>query len=496
MLSRKELLGKYKLLKIEMQKRGLKFSSNMPLDKALFKRAMIGIDVESLNDVTIIKDYISINGPFVKSSREATVVDVVIKDDEENRDGGLEEQISEAVQSETKKKCTFTYNKAGPPPPYIPLFDKIIRAKRETSKVEISKPETVKEYHRIPVKDCKITATIDISEKDGIKALYCGKEKEIATYLFNVDKFTMKEAKAWVNAHKKELQKLKLKNGKLIHEVGPAKSEEKIAKSVGGAKNLPLDDTVKWDAAAAVKRMRKLAGGPDKDNMDWNKYRRGFARYDLEDKENFRAYKLPFADVIDGKLTAIWGAIFRGLAALFGARGGVNVGDDKKAVYNFLGGYYKRFDKELPEFRKYEEAELKKMFPEEEAEKSQVLKLTFGKIDKKEHIVGGIIYEPDKKDTQGDEASAKEIWKALKNYMTKKKSIKVMHKGKAKSVAIVECFQAEEDTHKGGTGPEHLVKKGAWWLSIYLGDEPEIWKDVLAGKLNGFSMAGRASAST
>jgi len=143
-----------------------------------------------------------------------------------------------------------------------------------------------------------------------------------------------------------------------------------------------------------------------------------------------------------------------------------------------------------------EEKIAKKEPPEEKAEKSQVFMLEFGKIDKKEHIVGGIIYEPDKVDTQGDEANAKEIWKALKNYMIKKRSIKVMHKGKAKSVPIIECFQAEEDTHKGGTGSKHLVKKGAWWLSIYLGDEPEIWKDVLAGKLNGFSMAGRASAST
>lgn len=129
----------------------------------------------------------------------------------------------------------------------------------------------------------------------------------------------------------------------------------------------------------------------------------------------------------------------------------------------------------------------------EEVEK---MDFRFKKIDKKEHVVGGIIYEPDEEDTQGDEASAEEIWKALKNYMVKKKSIKVMHRGKIKSVPIVECFQAEEDTHKGGDGPEHLIKKGAWWLSIYLGKEPEIWKDVLAGKLNGFSMAGRAAAST
>lgn len=207
-IKKHEIIKRYRILKSEIRRRGLKFSPNVLLDKALFKRAMIGIDVQGLSDVIIIENYISISGPFVKSCQEAKVVDVVIKDDEDNRDGELEEQISKAIQSETKKKCRFTYNKAGPPSPYIPLFDKMIRAKRETSKVEISKPETKEKYHRIPVKDCKITATIDISGK-AIRALYCGKEKEIATYLFDVDKFTMKEAKVWIKEHKKQLQKLK-----------------------------------------------------------------------------------------------------------------------------------------------------------------------------------------------------------------------------------------------------------------------------------------------
>ncbi len=70
----------------------------------------------------------------------------------------------------------------------------------------VTKPEETDDYIRIPVKDCKITATIDVSEKEGIKALYCGGEKEIATYLFAKDKgWTMEKAKKWVEDHKKEL---------------------------------------------------------------------------------------------------------------------------------------------------------------------------------------------------------------------------------------------------------------------------------------------------
>mgnify|MGYP003393751138 CR=1 FL=1 len=69
----------------------------------------------------------------------------------------------------------------------------------------ITKPEETADYIRIPVRECKITATIDISAKEGIKALYCGEEKEIATYLFAKDKgWTMEKAKAWVKEHSKE----------------------------------------------------------------------------------------------------------------------------------------------------------------------------------------------------------------------------------------------------------------------------------------------------
>ena len=69
----------------------------------------------------------------------------------------------------------------------------------------ITTPEETENYIHIPVRECKITATIDISPKQGIKALYCGKEKEIATYLFAKDKgWTMEKAKAWVKEHSKE----------------------------------------------------------------------------------------------------------------------------------------------------------------------------------------------------------------------------------------------------------------------------------------------------
>jgi hypothetical protein len=64
-------------------------------------------------------------------------------------------------------------------------------------------PETTKNYHHVPVtkkkKGAKIV-TIPIG-KEGIKALYDVKNKVILTFLFPVDKFSMKEARKWIKNH-------------------------------------------------------------------------------------------------------------------------------------------------------------------------------------------------------------------------------------------------------------------------------------------------------
>lgn len=115
-------------------------------------------------------------------------------------------------------------------------------------------------------------------------------------------------------------------------------------KAASGSMDLPLADRDReWDANAAVARVKEWAGGPDKENIDWAKYRRAFFWYDSENPESFGSYKLPFADVIDGKLMAIPRAIFAAAAALQGARGGVNIPEnDVAAVKSKIEKYYKK----------------------------------------------------------------------------------------------------------------------------------------------------------
>jgi HK97 family phage prohead protease len=75
----------------------------------------------------------------------------------------------------------------------------------------ITKPEVTENYIRIPVPseegkhgDHRIR-TITISEKEKIKALYCGECKVIITYLFDREKWDMERARRWVSEHSKSV---------------------------------------------------------------------------------------------------------------------------------------------------------------------------------------------------------------------------------------------------------------------------------------------------
>ena len=104
-----------------------------------------------------------------------------------------------------------------------------------------------------------------------------------------------------------------------------------------------------------------------------------------------------------------------------------------------------------------------------------------------EHIVYGIVYEPDEEDSQGDEANAEEIRKAAYQFMEQVQTFKVMHKGKNVKVRILENYLAPVDFKIEGKS----VKKGTWVLVTRILDK-KIWKAIKKGKITGYSMAGYA----
>ena len=73
---------------------------------------------------------------------------------------------------------------------------------------------------------------------------------------------------------------------------------------VGAAEDLPIDAEGSWDGPAAAERMLDDAGF-NGTSPDPAKARRGFLAYDHHNPKLKGSYKLPFADLKDGKLTAL-----------------------------------------------------------------------------------------------------------------------------------------------------------------------------------------------
>ena len=111
--------------------------------------------------------------------------------------------------------------------------------------------------------------------------------------------------------------------------------------------DLPLADRDRaWDGDAAEKRVRAWAKAEDEPN---EKYRDAHVWYDADSKDNFTAYKLLIADVIDGKLTAVPRGVFAAAAVMQGSRGGVDVpAKDRDRIKSHLAKYYKKLDETPP----------------------------------------------------------------------------------------------------------------------------------------------------
>ena len=102
--------------------------------------------------------------------------------------------------------------------------------------------------------------------------------------------------------------------------------------------NLPLADRSRpWDGDAARKRVREWAGG---ENVDLNQFGRAFLISE-DPRVGVTSYKLPIADIINGRLTAVPRGIFAAASVLQGGRGGVDASEsDIMGAKAHLNRYY------------------------------------------------------------------------------------------------------------------------------------------------------------
>jgi hypothetical protein len=117
--------------------------------------------------------------------------------------------------------------------------------------------------------------------------------------------------------------------------------------AVTSFQDYPLADRDReWDGAVAEKRVRKWAGAQDEPN---EKYRDAHVWYDSEKKDNFTAYKLLIADVINGKITAVPHGVMAAGNVMQGSRGGVDrPAKDIGRVKSHLAKYYEKMGEDAP----------------------------------------------------------------------------------------------------------------------------------------------------
>lgn len=105
------------------------------------------------------------------------------------------------------------------------------------------------------------------------------------------------------------------------------------------------------------------------------------AWYDAENADVKSSYKLPHHEQNGYKV--VWKAVAAAMAALLGARGGVDIPEsDKKAVYNHLAKHYKDFGKDVPDYKTLNESEVKAMLEKSGARLSDDSKEALSDIHK------------------------------------------------------------------------------------------------------------------
>jgi hypothetical protein len=216
--------------------------------------------------------------------------------------------------------------------------------KRKQELELVLKPEETDSYIRIPVDrgnhEGHRIRTIEISAKEGIKAIYCGTCKVVMTYLFAKDKgWTMAKAQKWVEDHSKGFE--------IVEVYEPREPDSYIVKDLNneeikGAilyKRTPLDESGEWDAGKEVR------------NAEVNDLKIMCAIVE-GDPENKTSYKLPHHRA-GGEHSCVWRAVANCAAVLMGARGGVDAPEASIAgAKTHIAKHYKDFDKGEPPWNK------------------------------------------------------------------------------------------------------------------------------------------------
>lgn len=177
------------------------------------------------------------------------------------------------------------------------------------------------------------------------------------------------------------IHKAEVWEGSIVDEPMNPKAKITEVKAAVPFQDLPLASQDRpWDCKAAVERVKEFTDSADEPS---SKYCRAFTWSDKAKADDFSAYKLPFADVINGKLTAVPKGIFAAAKALQDTQGGADLPESlRPAAIRHIEKYYAKMGMDSPfedDDKQYFVADDVKAWTERDVEK--FLKAT-GKMSK------------------------------------------------------------------------------------------------------------------
>ncbi len=430
-LTRLDFLVRYKAVVNEFKQRNMVIKRRASIDWALFRKAMLGVEVSAMSDVVLVSDYVAVSGGFVKNPNSSKEIDVVIKD--ETLKSEIANKLQKSFKSQLSLPLKYFCQPSGPQSAYIPIYDLVLRAKNKGVKVErpnaLDTDEVFKYYHELDKWDSQriivgasVMKAIAGFNPKSILDVGCGSGR-----LMKV----LKETESYEISG--------IDNNILAVQVTKSKDLEA---SLGFMKKLKFDDG-QFDVAVSVNTLELSNDIPQAVKEMRRVSKRGVVA--IIDSESKEKVKKSFGDSAQFEL-------------LFGCKSILIV-------------------------EKKEDIEKKK-----ENVKDQRAKFKQIKKNAMLHIISGVVYAPGEMDSDGEYATQEALTEAMHSFMENRSVIKLEH-GEVIECVVLESFQADEDTEKEGG----IIPKGGWWLSLRVKDD-DIWDKILDGELVGFSFGGRATS--
>ena len=462
-IERGDLLTKNQIILRELRRRGEEAQTTQPIDREAYKKSLAGFDPGDLPSITVVKSFAAIHGEFVGKPKTTDLVNLNFRCGDDEMGEPIVAEIIEAIHKATSKDVVCEFAIGGPEDEHIPIYDLVLVPRLAASKNKAAPQERSIQF--------EATEISPLMEKwDEAKAR---DEMEIPE---------IRRAAAWWDARTPfEKMRYKLlhhrKDGTVVYRALTKAMADLTDERKGG--RIP-DDARKTAYDHLARHYRQF----DKDPPPY-KTNKADRRTILKPYPNEHACRMKDPDQYTG-FSRMERTTDEGKK--YGVIYGIRTVDGKRVSEEQAFRYPKSA---------WTEAEARahctdhKGLKFEPAIEKADFEFKITKVDQEKQMVGGIVYEPEAVDTQGEYTDAKEIESAqeafMQRYSEDTRRIKVQHMGQTYHFPIIESFIPEKETQKG----TDKIPAGAWWIMVKV-TAPYIWDEIKAGRLTGFSMGGRA----